>query len=54
MVSEYNKYMGGIVRMDHYLSTYISIHRSKKWYKKIIVYMINVALNNENILYNLY
>ena len=54
MISEYNKYMGGIDRMDHYLSTYISIHRSKKWYQKIIVYMINVALNNANILYNLY
>jgi len=54
MISEYNKYMGGIDRMDHYLSTYISNHRSKKWYKKIIVYMINVALNNANILYNLY
>ena len=46
--------MGGIDRMDHYLSTYISAHRSKKWYKKIIVYKINVALNNANILYNLY
>ena len=30
MISEYNKYMGGIDRMDHYISTYISNHRSKK------------------------
>ena len=54
MISEYNKYMGGIDRIDHYISTYISNHRSKKWYKKIIVYIINVALSNANILYNLY
>ena len=54
IASEYNKYMGGINRMDHLLSTYIRIHRSKKWYKIIIVYMINVTLNNANILYNLY
>ena len=33
MISEYNKYICGIDRMDHYISTYISNHRSKKWYK---------------------
>jgi hypothetical protein len=54
MISEYNKYMGGVDRMDHNISTYISSHRSKKWYKRIIVYLINVALNNANIIYNLY
>ena len=53
-VSEYNKYMGDIDRINHYLSYYISILWSKKWYKKIIVYMINVALEDVIILYNLY
>ena len=33
MVSEYNKYMVDIDRMDYYLLNYIRIHRSKKRYK---------------------
>ena len=49
MISECNKFMDRIDRLDHYNSNYISNHFSRRQYKKIIVYVINVALSNANI-----
>ena len=40
--------------MDQYLCLYMNKHRSLKWYKKIIIYLIEIAISNANILYNVY
>ena len=40
--------------MDKYISLYMNKHRSLKWYKKIIIYLIEIAINNANIIYNVY
>ena len=46
--------MKGVDYMDKYISLYMNKHRSLKWYKKIIIYLIEVAINNSNIIYNVY
>ena len=54
LITQYNKYMSGVDLMDQHISLYVSNHRTLKWYKKIINYLIEIAINNSCILYNMY
>jgi hypothetical protein len=54
LIEQYNTYMKGVDYMDKYISLYMNKHRSLKWYKKIIIYLIEIAINNANIIYNVY
>lgn len=46
LISNYNKYMGGIDRADQNISLYRTSIRGKKWYFSIICYMIDLAEQN--------
>lgn len=46
VVAKYNQHMGGVDRMDQYISLYrIGIH-GKKWWSCIFTWMIDVAVKN--------
>lgn len=49
----YNKNMGGVDRFDQYCSTYPYSRRSRKWYQTIWHFIIEVALVNGCIAYNI-
>ncbi|XP_068229126.1 uncharacterized protein [Palaemon carinicauda] len=51
--AQYNKYMGGVDLLDQFCSTYTFNHRSKKWYQTLWHFVIEVALVNSKISYNL-
>ncbi|XP_068221401.1 piggyBac transposable element-derived protein 4-like [Palaemon carinicauda] len=51
--AQYNKYMGGVDLFDQFCSTYPFNHRSKKWYQTLWHFVIEVALVNSKISYNL-
>ena len=54
LIEQYNRFMKGVDLMDQYLCLYMNKYRSLKWYKKIIIYLIEIAISNANILYNVY
>lgn len=48
---EYNKYMRAIDRHDQLLSYYSCEHKTMRWYKKIIIHIIQICLVNAFLLY---
>lgn len=52
MVIEYNKNMKGIDRHDQMMAYYSCEHKSLRWYKKVIVHIMQVILINSFFLYN--
>ena len=53
MIRDYTKYMGGVDRADHYCSSYAFIQKSLKWWRKIYFFILEVAIVNSFILFNL-
>jgi len=51
-ISEYNKYKGNIDKLDQMLSYYSFSNRFLKWYKKVFVYLLDIAVYNSHIIYN--
>ena len=49
----YNKYMGGTDRFDQKISYYFPEIRSIKWYKRVFIQFIYIALVNSHILYKM-
>jgi len=49
----YNQYMGCVDRMDKNTSKYRIGIRGKKWYWQMLVFPINVSVNNAWLLYRL-
>ncbi|XP_071954166.1 piggyBac transposable element-derived protein 4-like [Antedon mediterranea] len=47
----YTQYMGGVDRADRLLWTYLNIHRSLKWWKKVFFYLLEVSFVNALIIY---
>jgi len=45
-IVEYNKFMKGVDRADHYLRYYSILRESVKWSKKMVLYLLNCALFN--------
>jgi len=45
-VIDYNKYMKGVDRADQYLSYYSIVRRTKKWTKRLVMFLLNGALFN--------
>ena len=45
-VVKYNKFMKGIDRADQYLSYYSVLRKTVKWWKKVVLYLLNCALFN--------
>lgn len=50
-VIAYNKYMGGVDLSDQILQPYLVLRKSKTWYKKVAIYLIQVAIHNSFVLY---
>ena len=53
-VNSYNKYMGGVDRLDQLVSYNVYPHRSRKWYIKLFNYILDIALVNARILFQLH
>jgi hypothetical protein len=51
VIGEYNKYMGGIDLNDMLLAMYRNNRKSKKWYMKMVYYLIWTAITNSWLLY---
>ena len=49
-IIEYNQNMGGVDKQDQFLQPYSAARKSMKWYKKLAVHLIQVALLNAFIL----
>lgn len=49
---KYNKYMRAIDRHDQMLSYYCCEHKTLRWYKKVIIHIIQICLVNGFLLYN--
>lgn len=50
---EYNKYMEGVDKFDQLCSTYPYKRKSQKWYQPIWHFIVEAALVNSNICYNI-
>ncbi|XP_072007002.1 piggyBac transposable element-derived protein 4-like [Engystomops pustulosus] len=51
-VAEYNKYMGGGVDLsDQVLQPYLVKRKTKTWYKKVAIYLIQIGIHNAFVLY---
>eukprot|EP00079_Xenopus_tropicalis_P036071 XP_017949842.1 PREDICTED: piggyBac transposable element-derived protein 4-like [Xenopus tropicalis] len=48
---EYSKYMGGVDRSDQIQHYYNATRKTRAWYKKTAVYMIQIALRNSYVVY---
>ena len=51
VVSQYNKYMGGVDRMDQNIATYRISIRYRKWWWPLFAYLLDVAMQNAWIIY---
>lgn len=52
VVSEYNKYMGGVDRFDQKRNSYLSDRRSKKWWYRLFYYLMAASVVNAFIQYS--
>ena len=50
---KYNSFMGGVDHFDHFCSTYPFNRKNKKWYQTIWHFIIEIALVNGHIAYNM-
>lgn len=50
-ISDYNKYMGGVDRTDQLLQPYEIATKSLKWYKKLAIHFLQLAMLNSFLLY---
>ena len=53
VVHVYNRYMGGVDRLDQNLAAYMINLRSKKWWWPLFRFCIDVAINNAYQLYRI-
>jgi hypothetical protein len=50
-VLDYNVHMGGVDKLDQLIQPYESTRKSLKWYKKLAIHLITVAMFNAFLLY---
>lgn len=50
-VELYNQFMGGVDLIDQKLLVYLSIHRTVKWWKKILIYLLEASIINTTIIW---
>ena len=50
-ISDYNKYMGGVDRTDQLLQPYEIARKSLKWYKKLALHFLQLAMLNGFLLF---
>ena len=52
IICEYNKYMGGVDKLDQFLSYYTLCRKSAKWWKKVFFRLLELCLVNAMCVYN--
>ncbi|XP_053323867.1 piggyBac transposable element-derived protein 4-like [Spea bombifrons] len=50
-ITDYNKNMGGVDLSDQCLQPYLVLRKTKTWYKKVAIYLTQVAMYNTYVLY---
>ena len=50
-IMDYNKYMGGVDHFDQMVKYYQFITKSQKWTRKVIFYLLQMAMHNAFVLY---
>ena len=53
VISQYTKFMGGVDRADHYCGSYAFLRKTSKWWRKMFFWLLEVAIVNSYILFNL-
>ncbi|KAK0046815.1 piggyBac transposable element-derived protein 3 [Biomphalaria pfeifferi] len=53
VISQYNRYMGGVDRLDQNIATYRISIRSKKWWWQVVSFLLSASVNNAWMLYRL-
>lgn len=53
MINEYNRYMGGVDRLDQNVGSYRISMRSKKWWWPLFAFLPDAAVNNGWLLYRM-
>lgn len=53
VIMDYNKYMGGVDKLDQMIEPYISTRKSLKWYKKFFQHLLDVTVYNAFVLYKM-
>ena len=53
IITDYNKNMGGVDHMDQMITYYSVGRKTIKWYRRIFLRILDMALVNSYILYNL-
>lgn len=51
IIIDYTKHMGAVDRSDHFISSYEFMRRTKKWYRKMFFWLLEVCLVNSYLLY---
>lgn len=52
VIVDYTKHMGAVDRADHYISSYQFMRRSKKWYRKVFFWLLEVSIVNSYLLHS--
>lgn len=52
VIVDYNAHMGGVDRCDALLHSYQSMRKTMKWYKKLFLHLVDIAIFNAHVLYN--
>lgn len=50
-IADYNKYMGGVDKIDQMLETYSIVRKSRRWWVKIFFHFMDLAICNSYIIY---
>jgi hypothetical protein len=50
-VGQYNKFIKGVDRADQYLSYYLVLNKTVKWWEKVVLYLLNCVLFNALFVY---
>ena len=51
VIDDYNQHMLGVDKLDQFASYYSFLHKSVKWWRKIFIWMLEVAVINSYIIY---
>lgn len=53
VICEYNSHMGGVDTADHYLTSYGFNRKTKKWWRKVFFWSLDVSFLNSYLLFKM-
>jgi hypothetical protein len=51
-ITDYNKYMNGVDRIDQMIQYYPTVRKTIKWTKKRVLYFLELSVHNASVIYN--